>query len=272
MMVPVHARSAVVDLYGDHLRRRGWWAPVAGVVALAASCDVQPAAARTAVSRLVREEWLEAQRRDGTRGYAATPLAQERLARAHARIYAAAPRPWEGRWHLVVVGGDGDRRRRDRVAASLAYLGYGRLGPGTWASPWPSPELADTLAGHGATFTGWSSTPDDADPPALAARLWDLEALGAAYRRFGEALPPASDVAGLSPEEAYPLRTGLVHEWRKFLFRDPGLPVEALPAGWPGQGVRESFLEVAGTLRPAAERFVGTTLAAALPRRRPGGG
>lgn len=261
----MHARSAVVDLYGDHLRRRGWWAPVAGVVALAASCQVQPAAARTAVSRLVREEWLVAQPRHGARGYAATTLAQDRLTRAHERIYARRPRAWAGGWHLVVVGGDGDRRRRDRVAASLAYLGYGRLGPGTWASPWRSPELADTLAGHGAAWTGWSSTPEDTDPAELAARLWDLEALGAAYQRFGRSLPDRASLAGLAPEVAYPLRTGIVHEWRKFLFRDPGLPVEALPPDWPGQRVREAFLDVADTLRPAAERFVTTTLSAALP-------
>ncbi|GGK65642.1 PaaX family transcriptional regulator C-terminal domain-containing protein [Ornithinimicrobium pekingense] len=262
----MHARSAVVDLYGDHLRERGWWAPVAGLVALASSCQVQPAAARTAVSRLVREGWLVAQRREGVRGYAATPLARERLARAHERIYAARPRPWAGTWHLVVVGGDGDRRRRDRVSASLGYLGYGRLSPGTWASPWRSPELDETLAGHGAAWTGWTATPETDDATALAGRLWDLGALAAAYQQFAATLPEPTSLERLPPHEAYPLRTALVHEWRKFLFRDPGLPVEVLPADWPGQRVREAFLDVAGRLRPGAETFVTSTLRAAPDR------
>ena len=262
----MHARSAVVDLYGDHLRERGWWAPVAGVVALASTCGVQPAAARTAVSRLVREGWLVAEGRQGVRGYAATPLAQERLARAHGRIYAGGPRAWDGTWHLVVVGADGVRRRRDRVSATLGYLGYGRLAPGTWASPWRNPELGDALAGHGATWTGWTARPEAVDAAALAARLWDLDALGAAYLAFAGTLPRADTLGRLGPEESYRTRTHLVHEWRKFLFQDPGLPVEVLPEDWPGQRAREEFLQVAGTLRPAAESFVTTTLSASAAR------
>src|SRR5690606_36084713 len=113
----VYARSAVVDLYGDHLREHGWWAPVAGVVRLAQSCGVTPAATRTAVSRLVREGWLVSRTDEGARGYAATPLAQDRLRRAHRRIYATGPPAWDGRWHVVVVEHHGDRRRRDQVAA-----------------------------------------------------------------------------------------------------------------------------------------------------------
>jgi phenylacetic acid degradation operon negative regulatory protein len=262
----VHARSAVVDLYGDHLREHGWWAPVAGVVTLASTCQVQPAATRTAVSRLVREGWLVGERRDGIRGYAATPVAQERLTRAHERIYADRPRSWEGTWHLVVVDGDGDRRRRDRVSASLAYLGYGRLGPGTWASPWSSPELGDTLAGHGASWTGWTARPEVGDAAALAARLWDLDGLRTAYLDFAARLPRTEALEGLAAHEVYHLRTLLVHEWRKFLFRDPGLPVDVLPRDWPGQRVRDAFLEVAGRLRPAAEAFVTGTLGAATTR------
>lgn len=255
----MHARSAVVDLYGDHLRDHGWWAPVAGVVTLAATCEVQPAATRTAVSRLVREGWLLAQRRQGSRGYAATPLARDRLSSAYRRIYAERPRPWDGSWHLVVVDGQGDRRRRDRIAASLGFLGYARLGGGTWVSPWASAEVGPALAEHGATWTGWAASPRQ-DPVGLTAGLWDLEALAADYRSFADGLPTTVELAALEPSRAYPVRTVLVHEWRKFLFRDPGLPVEVLPADWPGQSARERFLEVAEALRPAAAQFVAEVL------------
>lgn len=259
----MHARSAVVDVYGDHLREHGWWGPVAAVVALAQACGVQPAATRTAVSRLVREGWLQAESREGTRGYAATPLAQERLARAHDRIYATGPRPWSGAWHLVVLDHGGDRRRRDQVSASLGYLGYGRLGPGAWVSPWPSPELAVVLQEQDVRWSGVTG-PLDGDasgsPAGLAARVWDLPALATAYREFLDRLPAPAGVAGLEPHEAYPRRARLVHEWRKFLFSDPGLPDAVLPAGWVGQEARTRFLEVAATLRPAAEAYVGRTL------------
>lgn len=279
----MHARSAVVDVYGDHLREHGWWGPVAGVVALAQSCGVQPAATRKAVSRLVREGWLVAESRDGARGYAATPLAQNRLALAYRRIYASGPAPWSGSWHVVVVDHGGDRRRRDQVAASLGYLGYGRLAPSTWISPRPSPELALVLAKHGATWSGVVGPLDgqshgrikDADDAAesigtlggdsvgaarLAAKVWDLDALGTAYQRFADGLPQPSDILHLDPEAAYPVRAHLVHEWRKFLFADPGLPAEVLPRSWTGQHARERFLDVATGLRPAAEQFLTQTL------------
>lgn len=259
----MHARSAVVDLYGDHLREHGWWGPVAGVVALAQASGVQAPATRTAVSRLVREGWLAAETREGVRGYAASRLAQDRLVSAHRRIYAASPRPWSGEWHLVVVDHGGDRRRRDQVAASLSYLGYGRLGPGAWVSPWPSPELATVLNGHGVHWTGATGPIDGrpADSPAdLAARVWDLEALATAYQGFLAVLPEPGGVDDLEPGAAYRLRARLVHEWRKFLFSDPGLPVDVLPAGWVGQEARSRFLGVAAELRPAADLFVARTL------------
>lgn len=259
----VHARSAVVDVYGDHLRSHDWWGPVAGVVALSEAAGVQPAATRTAVSRLVREGWLRAESRGGIRGYVATPLAQDRLEGAYDRIYAPGPRPWGGSWHVVVVSHGGDRRRRDQVAASLGYLGYGRLAPATWISPWPSPELDPTLRGHGATWTavtGPATSSGRAGAAALAASVWDLEDLQEQYARFARELPAEDGLPSLGPARAYQVRTRLVHQWRKFLFSDPGLPADVLPPDWAGHEARARFLTVAAALRPAAEEFVALAL------------
>jgi phenylacetic acid degradation operon negative regulatory protein len=253
----VHARSAVVDLFGDHLRDHAWWAPVSGIVALTGCCDVRPAATRTAISRLVREGWLVAETRRAARGYAATPAAVERLERAHARIYAPGPPDWDGSWHVVAVDHGGDRRRRDQVAASLAYLGYGRVAVATWVSPWPSPELSTVLTASGATWVGVTGTPDmSVDAGGLAARVWDLDGLGEDYAGFVRSLPPLPREGGTSGLTAYQVRTQVVHEWRKFLFRDPGLPAQVLPAGWPGAEARVRFLALADALRPAAARWV----------------
>ncbi len=52
-----------------------------------------------------------------------------------------------------------------------------------------------------------------------------------------------------------------MHEWRKFLFTDPGLPAELLPADWPGEAAARFFAEEAGRLLPAASRFVDRCLA-----------
>ncbi|WP_192796711.1 PaaX family transcriptional regulator [Serinicoccus kebangsaanensis] len=259
----MHARSAVVDLFGDHLRRRGWWAPVSAIVTLTGTVEVGGPATRTAISRLAAQGWLEPRTDSGQRGYAATARAQDRWHRAHDRIYALTAPPWDGRWHVVHVDTGGDRRRREQVATTMAYLGYGRLGVGGWVSPRPSPELASSLRPLG---VGWVAVHGDLQPAQdgarLAGRVWDLADIATAHRRFEQGLPHPDQVARSGPEESYRDRTLLVHEWRRFLFRDPELPPEVLPHDWPGHRARMRFLEVARALAPAADRYVDEVLAA----------
>ncbi|GAA2889260.1 hypothetical protein GCM10020220_094310 [Nonomuraea rubra] len=51
----VHARAALFDLYGDHLRSRGGQASVAALVRLMKPLDIAAPAVRTAFSRMVRQ-------------------------------------------------------------------------------------------------------------------------------------------------------------------------------------------------------------------------
>lgn len=255
----MHARAAVFDLYGDHLARRGGWAPIAAVVRLLGAVDVRPEAVRTAVSRLSREGWLEAREHDGTRGYAMTPRAQRRLSAAWERIYRSGAPGWDGRWHLVVLAERiADRSRRARVAESLTYLGYARMAPDTWIAPRPSSEL-DSAVGEVPVHA--FSAELDGDGRALAAELWDLAELARAYDGFvrwaGTLVP---DVDGLDERTAYARRTELVHEWRKFLFRDPGLPDAVLPADWAGDRAAACFDRLSSALLPRASAYVDTCL------------
>lgn len=254
----VHARAALFDLYGDHLAERGHWAPISGIVRLLGAVDVAPAAVRTAVSRMVREGWLEPRETAGCRGYAASPRAQARLAEAHVRIYRTEPAPWDGCWHVVVVDHPADRAARTKAAATMGFLGYARLAADTWVAPRPGAGLAAALATEGTAYRGFVSRFDGAGT-ALAATLWDLEGLGAAYRRFVEQAGELTRELGtgdVAPATAFAARTRVVHEWRKFLFRDPGLPEEVLPEGWPGQEAAGVFTDLAERLLPAARAFV----------------
>ena len=61
-------------------------------------------------------------------------------------------------------------------------------------------------------------------------------------------------------EAAFAARFHLVHEWRKFLFADPGLPDELLPADWPGRAAAELFTREATRLKPGSDRFVASCL------------
>ena len=70
----MHARSALFDLYGDHLRARDDRAPVAALVRLLAPLGIAPPAVRTAISRMVRQGWLDPVLLPAGRGYALTQV------------------------------------------------------------------------------------------------------------------------------------------------------------------------------------------------------
>lgn len=258
----MHARAAVFDLYGDHLRDRGNWAPIASIIRLLGAVDIASPAVRTAVSRLVREGWLERVEREGQRGYAATPRARYRLAEAWRRIYRTDESPWDGRWHVVILRRPQDRTVRARVAAGLGYLGYARLARDTWVAPRPNPELSSALRTEGVTCTAFHADYGD-DGHDLAAGLWDLAGLADDYRGFLEQtrLLRARLPADPDPQLAFASRTELVHEWRKFLFRDPGLPPQVLPPVWPGHEAAALFDQTSAVLLPPARAFVDQCLA-----------
>ena len=258
--VQVNARSALFDLYGDHLRDRGGEAPIAAVVKMLSALGIAGPAVRTAVSRMVRQGWLEPVRLPAGPGYALTPRAVHRLDEAARRIYRDTPRPWDGQWHLLVVSRVKERARRLRLRAGLTYLGYAPLDETTWISPRVSPELDSLLDTERVAADRFHSA-YTGDPCDLVARAWDLGSLGQAYERWlAWARETVEPPGSLSDERAFALRSSLVHEWRKFLFLDPGLPDQLLPHNWPGTAAAEFFDTESARLLPAAAQFVDRCL------------
>ena len=64
----MRARSALFDVYGDHLRARGDQAPVAALVRLLEPVGIAAPAVRTAISRMAAQGWLEPARVDAAPG------------------------------------------------------------------------------------------------------------------------------------------------------------------------------------------------------------
>jgi phenylacetic acid degradation operon negative regulatory protein len=264
----VHARSALFDLYGDHLGARGGRAPVAALVRLLAPLDIAAPAVRTAISRMVRQGWLEPVRMPSGRGYAPTERARARLDEAASRIYRTRDTAWDGSWDLLVVEPPAQRVARDRLRSGLSFLGYAPLSDSTWISPFASPGVDELLAAEHAGVVRLRAHDDD--PIGRARRAWDVETLAKAYagwRGFADRLlaDPDTELAGIArageDERAFAVRSVLVHEWRKFLFTDPGLPAELLPEDWVGHEAAALFAREAERLLPAASRFVDACLA-----------
>ncbi len=257
----MRARSALFDVYGDHLRSRGDQAPVSSLIRLLEPVGIAAPAVRTAISRMSAQGWLEPTRVDAAPGYRATRRAIERLTEAASRIYRRGPEAWDGRWRLVFVD-----LPRERGPGS----GCGRscTTSGTPSTPRPSGCARST----GPRSTRWSpapagapGTPSRSSSPPTRVGAWDLAALATSYAAWpdlADALVARRPAAAPADEDeaAFAARFRLVHEWRKFLFDDPGLPAELLPRDWPGQAAADLFTSEAARLKPASDRFVARCL------------
>ena len=254
----MQARSALFDLYGDHLRTRGGYAPVAALVRMLACLDIAAPAVRTAVSRMVRQGWLTPVTTDAGRGYQLTERASRRLDEAATRIYRLRPpQPWDGSWSIALLSHTPNRTRRERVQRGLEYLGYRQVHADGWIAPRPAPELESVTSAEGIDVTHFLGRLEG-DEAELVERLWKPRELAGAYRRWLEEAQALVSGAGPEPDEptAFAVRSTLLHEWRKFLFHDPGLPPELLPADWPGQTAAAYFDSQSGRLLPAASAYV----------------
>ena len=256
----MRARSALFDVYGDHLRSRGDQAPVSALIRLLEPVGIAAPAVRTAISRMSAQGWLEPTRVDAAPGYRATRRAIERLSEAASRIYRSEPEPWDGRWRLVFVDLPRERVARARLREELHYLGYAEHAPGVWLCPFERPEVDEVVARAGGRARHAVAVELAPDP----VEAWDLARLSTSYAAWpdlaDELVRGETDSAGDEDQAAFAARFRLVHEWRKFLFDDPGLPAALLPRDWPGQAATDLFTSEAARLKPASDRFVAHCL------------
>ena len=256
----MHARSALFDVYGDHLRSRGNQAPVAALVRLLAPVGIGAPAVRTAVSRMVSQGWLTPVTLQVGPGYRATDEAVRRLADTADRVYRRGTPAWDGRWRLAFVDAPRDRSARTRLRAELGFLGLAEYAPGVWVTPWPRDVRPAVERAGGSLRTAVAET-FEVDP----AGAWDLPSLGSAYADWAAAADRLVDTELSRHEDEdeamFAARFHLVHEWRKFLFADPGLPTDLLPERWPGRVAEDLFHDEATRLEPGATRFLVRCLA-----------
>ncbi len=140
----MQARSALFDVYGDHLRVAR--EPGAGrrlVVRLLDPVGIAAPAVRTAISRMVMQGWLEPVQLAGGRGYRTTARANRRLDEAGNRVYRRRA-PAVGRALARWRSSRRPRRApaRSRLRADLSFVGYAELADNVWVSPYPRAELA----------------------------------------------------------------------------------------------------------------------------------
>jgi phenylacetic acid degradation operon negative regulatory protein len=89
-----------------------------------------------------------------------------------------------------------------------------------------------------------------------------LSGVIAGYQQFIDQFEPllALKGSGLAPEQAFVIRTLLIHAYRRVQLHDPMLPVELLPDPWPGARAYELARALYRAIYAAAEEHVVTAM------------
>ena len=259
-------RESILDLYGSFVRDFGGWIAVADLVRLLDTLGIDGASTRSAVSRMKRSGLLQSSPRDGSAGYSLTVGATEWFADGDQRILHRRGTVEHTSWVLVSFSvPEEERMRRYLIRSRLSALGFGQAAGGLMIAPVAvMAETERTLRREGlepfvtlwiANHVGFTSTAD------MVASAWDLPAIRAAYDAYIASQSPVLtrlDAVVYDDREAFRHYVANVYAWRALPYLDPGLPLPALPEGWPSADASELFDSLASRLRPGAWRwFVG---------------
>lgn len=256
------AGRLIVTLYGLYARDGDAWLATASIVRMLGELGVDAPAVRSALSRLKGRGVLTSARRPQGAGHMLSVPTEERIAEGDARIFAAQRADASTGWVLVAFSVPEVRRdHRHQLRVALGRLGFGTVAPGLWIAPehLAAPVRADLarlgLAQYVEVFT---SAVIDGDAREKVAQWWDLPALAESYTGFLHRYAHVADSlesASADPAQAFVDYIPMLTAWRRLPYLDPGLPLEALPAQWPGAAAEQCFRAVDLALRdPAAER------------------
>lgn len=245
-------RTVVVTFLGSVVRSMGDWMPIGGTVDLLGEVGLDPTSVRTAVFRLKKRGWLESETHGGVRGYALTRHALASLAAGDEVIWhARRPAALDDGWCVVNFSvPETERAKRHQLRSHLAALGFGNVGTAMWIAPARMRAAAEQAIGeleltsYSAVFVG--PHVGGQDLRTLVARSWDLDGIAEGYREFLDRF------GGTSMATPFASYVSLVDSWRRLPFRDPGLPVELLPADWPAGDALGLFEGLVARLEPPA--------------------
>ena len=253
------AGPLIITVFGDTIAPYGGAVWLSSLIAMMENFGLSERLVRTGVYRLAREGWLKGISRGRKSYYILTRDGAASFAAADARIYNARPRQWSGQWQIVHILPGLTASRQQSLRKALEWQGFGMLSRSCYIRPAGKPvDIASRISPWTAIFTGKLAS--GSEQQAIAATAWDLDRLAQDYEQF---IKLFSRPAGHLPQngtDAFALRTCLVHQYRRILLKDPQLPQNALPAGWPGDQARALAGDIYRQVTPRADAYIAATL------------
>jgi phenylacetic acid degradation operon negative regulatory protein len=241
----VRPQAIMLTFLGDHLLDQGVCVYSGSVIDVLARVDVSDHATRSTLTRMTGRGLLRRQRHGRRMYFGLTGRSTRILRDGSTRLWqtGAVNRDWDGTWTLLGFSLPGARQRdRHDLRAHLAWAGFGPLQGGLWIAP-GAPDVESIIAdlglrSHVRIFRARADRLTDlAD---MIADAYDLDALAARYEEFLKRWETTAVEAMTTDPLAAKLR--LVTDWLQTIRRDPRLPVQHLPAGWPAVRAQELFI------------------------------
>jgi len=268
----------VITVFGDVVSQHGGWIWMGSLIKTLAMFGYSDRLVRTAVFRLVQQDWLQANKIGRRSYYCFTENAKGHYERAARRIYASEIPDWDGSWTFVTPALVPDDKREE-FRKSLMWQGYNSLVSGMMAHPSAERTSLDEtleelgLVGKAIVFSARNTdVHSKAALKSLVLQKWNLDELAQQYDElldFYRPLIKSQKLSTVSPEIAFQMRVLLIHDYRRVLLRDPDFPDELLPTGWIGFEVYELVKRLYRILSPKTEEYIEAKLSNAqgtLPR------
>ncbi len=269
---PLRAGSLIVTVFGDVVAARGGVVWLGSLIRMLEPFGLNERLVRTAVHRLVAEDWLESEKIGRHSYYRFSDDGVSRFAVAARKIYGPPKPHWDGKWSLVQLL-RGPSASRERLKRELRWLGYTPVAAGLLASPrYDEDALSALRRGESAgLMIDWIATPGAGVMPGQLRELLQqglpLAEVGARYAGFIERFSPwlvaLSRLRAPDPRMSMLARILLVHEYRRAVLRDPRLPGELWPTDWPAQRAFDLCGAIYHRLVPPSEAWIDQNLQAA---------
>jgi len=262
-----HTRSMIFTIYGDYIRHYGNKIWIGSLIRLLKEFGHNEQAVRVAVSRMLKQGWVQSEKQGNKSYYFLTKLGESRIEEAANRIFKLKPNEWDGKWRVLIYTIPEEKRHiRDEFRKELLWSGFGSFSNACWISPNNlEREVKLLIEKYGISdyvdfFVSRYIGPKDNQ--SLVKKSWDLDQIAEKYESFILQYSKKFIVhqnmmnqGEMSDAACFVQRTKLVHEYRKFLFIDPGLPKELLPPNWNGEIAAILFNKYYQLLAEPASRF-----------------
>lgn len=226
---------------------------------------VGESAVRALLARMRRSGDLEGTRRGRTVCYRLAGQFAAGFERVRQGSDRGSP-TWDGAFHaLLYQVPEGRRPFRDALRRAALLTGYGQLQPGVLISLTDRTEhLAEVLARcpPEARIRRSRLAFEPEEAAAAASDAWDLPAVGAAYRAHLDGMREALAETTQPPAEAATLvrMADLTMTPLSDTLRDPGLPPELLPEGWPLPDLWQAISQVHDRYGPPSGDYIARVI------------